>query len=89
MILSGKLEPSVVIFEPSEAQIKHRAAWLFITTVTEKLLLEGQRFLVAVDNANIQAQRDTGRAADTGKHLLLFLTVQRQHYFYEIMLLRW
>lgn len=89
MVLSGKLKPSVVKFEPSEAQIKHLAALVFITTVTEKLLLQGQRFLVAADNANIQAQCDTGRTADTGKHLLLFLTVQSQRYFYEIMLLHW
>lgn len=53
MILSGKLKPCVLTFEPSEAQIKHCAAWLSITTVTEKLLLQGQRFLVAVDNASI------------------------------------
>jgi hypothetical protein len=52
--------------------MKHRAALVSITTVTEKLLLQGQRFLVAAGNANIQAQCDTGRAADTGKHLLLF-----------------
>lgn len=53
MILSGKLKPCVLTFEPSEAQIKHFAAWLSITTVTEKLLLQGQRLLVAVDNASV------------------------------------
>lgn len=46
VVLSGKLKPSVVKFEPSEAQIKHQAALVFITTVSEKLLLQGQRFPV-------------------------------------------
>lgn len=81
MVLSGKLKPSVVKFEPSEAQIKHQAALVFITTVSEKLLLQGQRFPVVARHTNIQAQCDTGKAADTGKHLLLFLTVQSQRYF--------
>lgn len=81
VVLSGKLKPSVVTFEPSEAQIKHQAALVFIATVSEKLPLQGQRFPAAADHTNIQAQCDTGRAADTGKHLLLFLTVQSQGYF--------
>lgn len=74
-----------VIWGPDEAlELRHYLSLLS----PGDLPLQGQEFLVAVDSINTQASAFHRKDVQhTGKHLLLFLTLQNQRRFHGIVLL--